>query len=90
MKLGSHRDAIAGSLAQADRVWMYQGPAVKWDVAGAVASLGEKARVSTDIDALLGELESYLTPGDHVLIMSNGGFDGIHGKLLTRLKARDK
>ena len=63
---------------------------MKWDVAGAVASLGEKARVSTDIDALLGELESYLTPGDHVLIMSNGGFEGIHGKLLTRLKARDK
>ena len=88
MKLGSHRDAIAGSLSQADRVWMYQGPAVKWDVADSVAALGDKARVSTSIDTLLEELDAYLTQGDHVLIMSNGGFEGIHGKLLTRLKAR--
>src|SRR5262245_42395028 len=49
MKLGSHRDAIAGSLAHADRVWLYQGPSVKWDVAGAVASLGERARVVDDV-----------------------------------------
>ncbi len=90
MKLGSHRDAIAGSLSQADRVWMYQGPAVKWDVADSVAALGDKARVSTSIDALLEELDAYLAQGDHVLIMSNGGFEGIHGKLLTRLKAREQ
>ncbi|MFL6549485.1 MAG: UDP-N-acetylmuramate:L-alanyl-gamma-D-glutamyl-meso-diaminopimelate ligase [Povalibacter sp.] len=88
MKLGSHRDAIAGSLSQADRVWLYQGPAVKWDVAGAVESLGDKSRVSTDISALIAELNAFLVNGDHVLIMSNGGFEGIHGKLLTRLKAR--
>ena len=43
MKLGTHRDALAGSLAQADRVWMYQGPSVHWDVAGSVATLGERA-----------------------------------------------
>ncbi|MFL6578585.1 MAG: UDP-N-acetylmuramate:L-alanyl-gamma-D-glutamyl-meso-diaminopimelate ligase [Povalibacter sp.] len=88
MKLGSHRDAIAGSLSQADRVWLYQGPSVKWDVAGAVESLGDKSRVSTDISALIAELNAFLVNGDHVLIMSNGGFEGIHGKLLTRLKAR--
>jgi UDP-N-acetylmuramate: L-alanyl-gamma-D-glutamyl-meso-diaminopimelate ligase len=90
MKLGSHRDAIAGSLSHSDRVWMYQGPAVKWDVAGAVESLGDKARVSTDIGKLIDELDSYLEPGDHVLIMSNGGFEGIHGKLLSRLAERAK
>jgi UDP-N-acetylmuramate: L-alanyl-gamma-D-glutamyl-meso-diaminopimelate ligase len=90
MKLGSHRDAIAGSLGQSDRVWMYQGPAVKWDVAGAVESLGAKARVSTDVGKLIDELDSYLKPGDHVLIMSNGGFEGIHGKLLSRLANRAK
>jgi UDP-N-acetylmuramate: L-alanyl-gamma-D-glutamyl-meso-diaminopimelate ligase len=90
MKLGSHRDAIAGSLSQSDRVWMYQGPAVKWDVAGAVESMGAKARVSTDVGKLIDELDSYLQPGDHVLIMSNGGFEGIHGKLLSRLADRAK
>jgi UDP-N-acetylmuramate: L-alanyl-gamma-D-glutamyl-meso-diaminopimelate ligase len=85
MKLGTHRDALAKSLSQADEVWMYQGPAVKWDVAGSVASLGSRAHVSTDIDELVTSLDRTLQPGDHVLMMSNGGFGGIHAKLLTRL-----
>jgi UDP-N-acetylmuramate: L-alanyl-gamma-D-glutamyl-meso-diaminopimelate ligase len=85
MKLGTHRDAIAKSLSQADEVWMYQGPGVKWDVAGSVASLGARAQVATDIDALVENLNRVLQPGDHVLMMSNGGFGGIHAKLLARL-----
>jgi UDP-N-acetylmuramate: L-alanyl-gamma-D-glutamyl-meso-diaminopimelate ligase len=88
MKLGTHRDALAKSLERADVVWLYQGPGVQWDVAGAVASLGNRAHVATDIDALVEDLNRTLQPGDHVLIMSNGGFGGIHGKLLERL-ARD-
>ncbi|HWK75357.1 MAG TPA: UDP-N-acetylmuramate:L-alanyl-gamma-D-glutamyl-meso-diaminopimelate ligase [Povalibacter sp.] len=88
MKLGSHREAMARSLAHADRIWLYQGPSVKWDVADAVASLGERARVLKDVGALVNELGDTLLPGDHVLIMSNGGFDGIHGKLLERLRQR--
>ncbi len=85
MKLGTHRDALAHSLSAADEVWMYQGPGVKWDVAGSVASLGARAHVETDIDALVERLNHVLRPGDHVLMMSNGGFGGIHSKLLTRL-----
>jgi UDP-N-acetylmuramate: L-alanyl-gamma-D-glutamyl-meso-diaminopimelate ligase len=88
MKLGSHQEAIAKSLLQADRVWLYQGPGVKWDVAGAVASLGERARVVAEIGVLVEELDDILVTGDHVLIMSNGGFDGVHGKLLAALKRR--
>jgi UDP-N-acetylmuramate: L-alanyl-gamma-D-glutamyl-meso-diaminopimelate ligase len=88
MKLGSHQEAIAGSLSEADRVWLYQGPAVKWDVAGAVAGLGDRARVLSDIDALVTELRDASRDGDHVLIMSNGGFEGIHGKLLASLRER--
>lgn len=86
MKLGTHRDALAHSLSQADEVWMYQGPGVNWDVAGAVASLGARARVSTDIDALVEELHRTSRSGDHILLMSNGGFGGIHAKLLARLR----
>jgi len=88
MKLGAHRDAMAVSLRGADQVWLYQGPNVKWDVAGAVASLGERATVMTDSAALVERLNETLASGDHVLIMSNGGFDGIHGKLLERLRQR--
>lgn len=85
MKLGTHRGALAKSLARADRVWMYQGPNVNWDVAGSVAALGERASVSKDIGQLVATLGETLTAGDHVLIMSNGGFGGIHTKLLERL-----
>lgn len=88
MKLGTHREALAGSLQGADRVWLYQGPGVDWDVADAVASLRERARVTRDVDALIAELDAHLLPGDHVLIMSNGGFGGVHGKLLERLRMR--
>lgn len=90
MKLGSHRDAMALALRGADQAWLYQGPNVKWDVAGAVANLGARATVMTDSAALVERLNETLTRGDHVLIMSNGGFDGIHGKLLERLSQRVK
>jgi UDP-N-acetylmuramate: L-alanyl-gamma-D-glutamyl-meso-diaminopimelate ligase len=88
MKLGTHSSALAGALSQADRVWMYQGPNITWDVAGSVASLGERATVIKDMDELLTELDRSLVAGDHVLIMSNGGFGGIHTRLLDRLRKR--
>jgi UDP-N-acetylmuramate: L-alanyl-gamma-D-glutamyl-meso-diaminopimelate ligase len=88
MKLGTHRDALAKSLERADRVWLYQGTNVTWDVAGSVAGLGERAAVSRDLDQLVATLGATLGSGDHVLIMSNGGFGGIHKKLLERLASR--
>jgi UDP-N-acetylmuramate: L-alanyl-gamma-D-glutamyl-meso-diaminopimelate ligase len=90
MKLGTHRDALAKSLSHADQVWMYQGAGVDWDVAGSVASLGSRAHVATGIDELVTELDCALRAGDHVLMMSNGGFGGVHTKLLTRLAARSR
>jgi UDP-N-acetylmuramate: L-alanyl-gamma-D-glutamyl-meso-diaminopimelate ligase len=66
---------------------MYQGPSVQWDVAGSVASLGERAGMSSDLDGLVDRLARDAVPGDHILIMSNGGFGGIHAKLLKRLQA---
>jgi UDP-N-acetylmuramate: L-alanyl-gamma-D-glutamyl-meso-diaminopimelate ligase len=86
MKLGTHRDALATSLKSADRVFMYQGPSVHWDVVGAVAPLGQRAEVSKDLDGLVTTLVETAKAGDHVLIMSNGGFGGIHEKLLARLR----
>ena len=85
MKLGTHSAALPQALSQADRVWMYQGPDVKWDVAGAVASLGSRVSIASNIDALVESLKGELKGGDHVLIMSNGGFGGVHGKLLDAL-----
>jgi UDP-N-acetylmuramate: L-alanyl-gamma-D-glutamyl-meso-diaminopimelate ligase len=86
MKLGTHSAALAQALSAADRVWLYQGPEVKWDVSGSVASLGARASVATTLEQLIEAIRRESRPGDHVLIMSNGGFGGVHGKLLEALK----
>ncbi len=86
MKLGTHSAALAQALAPADRIWLYQGPDIKWDVAGSVATLGARASVATTMDALVEALVAESQSGDHVLVMSNGGFGGVHQKLLSRLR----
>jgi len=86
MKLGAMKDALPGSLAAADRVFCYAAN-IGWDVAQALAPLGARAAVHDDLDALVAAIAAEARPGDHVLVMSNGGFGGIHAKLLARLAA---
>ena len=86
MKMGVHRDTLAGSLAGADRVFVYQAPGVNWDVPGMLRPLGTRASLSRDVDQLADAVMSELQRGDHVLIMSNGGFGGFHEKLIDRLE----
>ncbi|HET7031983.1 MAG TPA: UDP-N-acetylmuramate:L-alanyl-gamma-D-glutamyl-meso-diaminopimelate ligase, partial [Casimicrobiaceae bacterium] len=86
MKVGAMKDALPGSLAGADRTFCYAAN-LGWDVAGALAPLGTKAAVHDNLDTLVGAVVADARTGDHVLVMSNGGFGGIHGKLLSRLAA---
>ncbi|MEP7181110.1 MAG: UDP-N-acetylmuramate:L-alanyl-gamma-D-glutamyl-meso-diaminopimelate ligase [Betaproteobacteria bacterium] len=86
MKLGAMKDALPGSLAGADRVFCYAAN-LGWDVAAALAPLGANASVHDDLGALVAAIAAAAKPGDHVLVMSNGGFGGIHGKLLAALAA---
>jgi len=86
MKLGTHREPLKQSLNGAEQVWLYQGPDVKWDVASLAKEIGPHARVHTDIETMVNDLATEAKSGDQVLIMSNGGFGGIHGKLLAKLK----
>ena len=85
MKLGVMKALLPGSLAAADQVYCY-GANLGWDPAEALAPLGDKARVFDDLDKLLSQLLQDARPGDHVLMMSNGGFGGIHAKLLDALR----
>jgi UDP-N-acetylmuramate: L-alanyl-gamma-D-glutamyl-meso-diaminopimelate ligase len=85
MRLGVHRDTLTASLAGADQVWLYAPPDLGWDAGGVIAGLGGRGHVASDIDALVAALAHASRPGDHVLIMSNGGFGGLHGRLLTAL-----
>ena len=89
MKLGVHRDEIAHSLAAADRVWFYRPADLGWDLAPVAGLLGPRASVATDLDGLVAALANESLPGDHVLVMSNGGFGGLHGRLLEALAKRE-
>ena len=88
MKLGVHRDSLAGALTDADRVFVYRAPNVKWDVAAAMQPLGERASVSGDLTQLVDAVTAELRSGDHLLIMSNGGFGSVHEKLIECLQRR--
>jgi UDP-N-acetylmuramate: L-alanyl-gamma-D-glutamyl-meso-diaminopimelate ligase len=67
---------------------MYAPPDLGWDAAGVVATLGAKGNVARSLDELVAALAGDATPGDQLLIMSNGGFGGLHGKLLEALARR--
>ncbi len=84
MKLGVMKDQLPASLTQADEVFCY-GAQLGWDAAGALAPLGEKARVMDDLGEMVAAIVAEARPGDHILVMSNGGFGGIHQKLLDAL-----
>jgi UDP-N-acetylmuramate: L-alanyl-gamma-D-glutamyl-meso-diaminopimelate ligase len=86
MKMGVHQNTLGPSLLGADEVWLFTPPDLGWDAGPIVASLGKRGHASRDIGALATELARAAKPGDHVLIMSNGGFGGLHGKLLAELE----
>jgi len=87
MKRGVMKDALPQSLAAADRVYVYTH-GLGWNANAVFAPLGSRARCLDDLESLVGAIAADARAGDHVLVMSNGGFGGIHGKLLERLQAR--
>ncbi len=88
MKLGVQREDLPGALAVADRVWFYRPPDLGWDLQAVADRLYGRGSVVTDVDALVAQLAAELRSGDHVLVMSNGGFGGLHDKLLAVLRDR--
>jgi UDP-N-acetylmuramate: L-alanyl-gamma-D-glutamyl-meso-diaminopimelate ligase len=88
MRVGTHRDTLADSLRGADSVWLYAPPDLGWDAQGSLDSLKGKAHVAHDLEALVAGLSGELHSGDHALLMSNGGFGGLHERLLESLGKR--
>ena len=86
MKLGAMKAQLPWSLAQVDLSFCHTA-GLGWDAAEALAPLGDKARLAPSIDDLLRQVVAVVRPGDHILCMSNGGFGGIHQKLLAALRA---
>ena len=84
MKLGVMKQALPASLVDADLVFCY-GANLGWDASEALAPMGSKAKVFDNMEALVAAIASEAKSGDQILVMSNGGFGGIHQKLLTQL-----
>ncbi|MFM2591062.1 UDP-N-acetylmuramate:L-alanyl-gamma-D-glutamyl-meso-diaminopimelate ligase [Vibrio sp. TBV020] len=85
MKRGVHKDSLADSLAKADEVFLYQPDSIDWSVKEIANQCHQPAQASGNIDELVANIVSRAQPGSHILVMSNGGFEGIHGKLLEKL-----
>ncbi|HVJ37521.1 MAG TPA: UDP-N-acetylmuramate:L-alanyl-gamma-D-glutamyl-meso-diaminopimelate ligase [Stenotrophomonas sp.] len=82
MRLGAHAEALAPSLDAADAVVFLHRPELQWDAAPILARVRGQSRVVGDADALLQALREVAQPGDHVVFMSNGGFDGAPRRFL--------
>ena len=83
MKSGVHKDALANALADADSINIFAPESIEWDIASAVPN----ARVFGDTEAMLQHAIDDLVPGDTVVIMSNGGFEGMQNRLVKALQA---
>ena len=87
MRLGAHADALAPSLADADAVVFLHRPELAWDAGRVVSGLRGEGIAVPDVDALLAVLSQRAGEGDHVVFMSNGGFDGAPRRFLAALEA---
>ena len=87
MKLGTMKAQLPWALEEADLSFCHSG-GLTWDAREALAPMGEQAQVCDGIDKLVTAVVKAARPGDHLLCMSNGGFGGVHGKLLEALNAR--
>jgi UDP-N-acetylmuramate: L-alanyl-gamma-D-glutamyl-meso-diaminopimelate ligase len=85
MKLGTMKSQLPWSLEQADLSFCHSG-GLDWDAHAALASMGNKAQVAANIDELVKQVMAHVQTGDHLLCMSNGGFGGVHDRLLNALK----
>jgi UDP-N-acetylmuramate: L-alanyl-gamma-D-glutamyl-meso-diaminopimelate ligase len=86
MRLGEHREALASCAQAADYALWYAPPDLQWDLSSIVSTSGQEVLDTTD--ALIERALQMAEPGDSIVIMSNGGFDGLHNRLLMALEER--
>lgn len=85
MKMGIHKDEIAPSLKDADEVFIFQPETIPWSVSSITDALSQKSAWSADLEELIAMIAENARENDHILVMSNGAFGGIHHKLLVKL-----
>lgn len=87
MKSGIHGDSLGTALADADGVWVFRPPDLEWDIAAAI-DRPQVVRVCDDTEEIVRDVTRFASPGDRIVIMSNGGFDGIHARFEASLAGR--
>ncbi|MDH3325725.1 MAG: UDP-N-acetylmuramate:L-alanyl-gamma-D-glutamyl-meso-diaminopimelate ligase [Gammaproteobacteria bacterium] len=90
MKMGVHKDSLAASLQKANSTLLFQSSDVSWDLNENMKSLTDKVKVYDSTDEIITTILKEASPGDHILIMSNGGFENIHQRLLDALADKNK
>jgi UDP-N-acetylmuramate: L-alanyl-gamma-D-glutamyl-meso-diaminopimelate ligase len=85
MRMGVHASQLADSLAAADEVWVFAPESLDWDAQTVLRSLGARLHVHQSTQGIVEEVSAQARAGDQVLVMSNGGFEGIHQRLLEAL-----
>ena len=88
MRMGIHKESLANCLQVADRVILFNQSDMNWSLSTVQQQLGDKATIEVSIDDIVGLIRDEAMRGDEILIMSNGGFCGIHEKILTVLAKR--
>ncbi|MGQ0285670.1 UDP-N-acetylmuramate:L-alanyl-gamma-D-glutamyl-meso-diaminopimelate ligase [Pasteurellaceae bacterium 22721_9_1] len=86
MKMGHHKDEIAPALVRADNVFLLQPENIPWEVAEIASACIQPVKWAAELDKLVEFIAEEAKPGDHILVMSNGSFGGIHQKILDKLK----
>jgi UDP-N-acetylmuramate: L-alanyl-gamma-D-glutamyl-meso-diaminopimelate ligase len=86
MRMGVHRDTLAGSLVHADKVWILKPADLNWNLERVTHALDGRGQACPTVEEIIGSLSREARPNDHILIMSNGGFGNIHARLLEQLQ----
>ncbi|WP_438334081.1 UDP-N-acetylmuramate:L-alanyl-gamma-D-glutamyl-meso-diaminopimelate ligase [Edwardsiella tarda] len=89
MKMGVCKNELAPALGRADEVYLYQPQHIPWQVVEVAEACVQPAHWSADLDTLVDMIVKNAQPGDHILVMSNGGFGGIHERLLQALAQKE-
>ncbi|OOZ38656.1 UDP-N-acetylmuramate:L-alanyl-gamma-D-glutamyl-meso-diaminopimelate ligase [Solemya pervernicosa gill symbiont] len=85
MRMGVHREALADSLKEADRIFIFHPQDLDWPLAEAMSSLGDRVEISDEVDTLVDWVAAAAMPDDQIIVMSNGGFGDIHERLAVAL-----
>ncbi len=86
MKMGSHKDKLAEALGGADMVYFFQPANISWNISEYMKSMDNRCYVSTSVEEIINTVVSDKQAEDHIVIMSNGGFDNIHHRLVAALE----